>query len=209
MFLVWAGKIFKGNYIMQTKMEKIVVKAIIEMLGAPKDYIDQILRDYLDKLQKDNEMKITKIEEPQEQGKLFSTFGEIEITFKKLDNLLDFCFDSMPSSVEILSPDDLKMRAEQFTVFLNDLQARLHENDLLIKEIKSRNEILDKNSINVFRNFILFTINQGIDNCADIGKTVGLTEKHLKPFLDKMMEENILTIKEGKYSVKNGQQKED
>jgi inactivated superfamily I helicase len=77
-------------------MTKITARVIIEMLGAPKEYIEKTLKDYIEKLKKDG-IKIIKetIEPAQKQNELFSTFVELDIEFDKMEDLLGFCFDSI------------------------------------------------------------------------------------------------------------------
>ena len=131
-------------------MAKIVARVIIEMLGAPKEYIEKTLTDYIAKLKKDG-IKIIKeeVEPAKKQNELFSTFVELDIEFEKLDDLMGFCFDSMPSSVEILEPEELKRTSTDLSNHLNDLQAKLHEVDMVVKTTRAQNAVLDKNAMNV------------------------------------------------------------
>jgi len=187
-----------------TEKPEIIIKAIIEMLGGPKEHIEKTLADYIEKLKEDITVKNVEIHEAKPQGTLFSCFADLEISFAKPIEVLDFCFDSMPSSIEIVSPDPFKLPAEEFTAFLNDLQARIHENDMLLKNIQSAKKLLDKSVVNIFRNFIKYTLKQGEKEVEEVSAIVGVEEKDLKPFMDKMIEENILTKKQDKYSLKNG-----
>jgi len=188
---------------MDDEKPRIVMKAIIEILGAPKEHIEETLKDYLEKLKEDNEVRHIEMDEAKKQGELFAAFAEVEVAFEKPTDILDFCFESMPSSVEILEPSELRFPISEVTLFLNDMQARLHENDMLVKNVQSGKKVLDQNVVNIFRNFIKYMVKQGESEIKKISETLGVTERDLKPFLDKMIEENILTVKEGKYSLKN------
>ena len=106
-------------------MGEIHVRTILEMMGAPKEYIEKTLKDYIEKLKKDLNIVKEDYEEAKEQGKMFSAFCELEIKFKDILELLDFCFEALPSSIEILSPENLSYKSNDFTDFLNDLQ--LHQ----------------------------------------------------------------------------------
>src|SRR3989344_1166139 len=87
---------------------QIRCRAIIEMLGAPKEYIDKILRDYIAKIKNEGAKIVSeRYEEAVQQDKLFSNFVEMEILFDKPSQLLSFCFESMPSSIEIIEPEAL------------------------------------------------------------------------------------------------------
>ena len=160
--------------------KKIIIRAIIEMLGAPKDYIEKTLKNYLEKIKEDLDVRSTKVHEAQEQGKLFSCFADVEVAFDNTIQLMDFCFESMPSSIEIVKPEQFSLKQQDFTALLNDIQARLHENDMLLKNIQSAKKLLDQNAVNVFRNFITFALKQGESDPAKIGEIVGVSEKDLK-----------------------------
>jgi len=174
----------------------IQTRIILEMLGAPKEHIDKTLKDYIAKLKKD--LKITKehYEEPIQKDKLFTVFAELEITFKSFAEVFSFCFDSMPSSVEIFEPLEFKLSSQEMTDLLNDLQARLHETDYLVKGVRAFNQILDKNSLNVFQNFLLYAIRQGNKTTEELSKILGVDSKKIEPFISKLLERKLIK-KEG------------
>ncbi len=184
-------------------MRNIRAKTIVEMLGVPKEHVEATLRGYIKKLRNNGLQIISEdFAEATEQGKLFSAFAELEVRFNSLTQLLDFCFDAMPSSVEILEPDELAVPSREFTSFINDLQARLHEADMLIKGMTAQKKILDTNAINVFNNFILHLLKQGSKRIDELSEPVGISKEELKPFLQKLLEQNIITEKEGVYEIR-------
>ncbi len=183
-------------------MDKIETRAIIEMLGAPKEHIINTLKEYIAKLQQENK-KIKHIEyaEPIEQGKFFSTFAEIEIDFNDMDELLAFCFDSMPSSIEILSPEKLNFDANILTGFLNDLLAKIHQADALIKDASVQKQLLDMNAINILHNFVYYILKEGEKTPEEISRFVGIEPKEIKAFLDVMIKKELIKEDAGKYSI--------
>ncbi len=183
-------------------MVTIVVRVIIEMLGAPKEYIETTLKNYIEKLKKDG-IKIIKetVEPAQKQKELFSTFVELDIEFEKIEELLGFCFDSMPSSVEILEPEELKMTAGVLSDYLNDLQAKLHEVDMVVKTTRAQNKVLDKNAMNVFKNFVKYLCRDGMTT-EEMSKIVGIEERQLQKFVDILVNEGKIK-KEGDKYFKN------
>ncbi|MBI4154464.1 hypothetical protein HY498_00045 [Candidatus Woesearchaeota archaeon] len=77
---------------------------------------------------------------PAEQiEKLFSSFAEVEIKFESLAQIIGFCFDFMPSSIEILEPSELKTDNLSMNGLLNDLIARLHRYDMFLKNLHAEN----------------------------------------------------------------------
>ena len=172
------------------------------MMGAPKEYIEKTLTDYLEKLKKDGiKIKQEIVEKAKEQGELFSTFAELDIEFDKMEDLFGFCFDSMPSSVEILEPEELQISANDFSNYLNDLQAKLHEVDMVVKTTRAQNAVLDKNAMNVFKNFIKYLCTDGMTT-TEMAKIVGIEEKQLQKFVDILLKEEKIK-KEGDKYIKN------
>ena len=183
-------------------MVKIVARVIIEMLGAPKEYIELTLKNYIEKLKKDG-IKIIKetVEPAQKQNELFSTFVELDIEIEKMEELFGFCFDSMPSSVEILEPEELQITAGELSDHLNDLQAKLHEVDMVVKTTRAQNKVLDKNAMNVFKNFVKYLCKEGMTT-AEMSKIVGIEERQLQKFVDILVKEDKIK-KEGDKYIKN------
>jgi len=183
-------------------MEKpVLVRIIIEMLGAPQDYITKIMQGYVEKLQKQHTVLKAETAEAEQKDKVFSIFTELEMRFKDLPELLDFCFESMPSSVEIVEPASFNLPVDKLNALLNDMQARLHEADAIIKTERTRKQILDANSLNVFRRFLLYLVEKGHTTASEMSHYAGVHPKELVPFLEKLVEEKKLKKDGEKYSI--------
>src|SRR3989338_6418390 len=102
---------------------------------------------------------------------------------KDIAKMVWFCFDYLPSSVEIIDPEHIHYTSHDFSSFLNDLQARMHlvSNDLKITTQK--NEILDRNGQNLLRNFILHILRQKDESLQGLSSILGIPEKQLGPFI--------------------------
>jgi len=193
---------FKYVLLLLPTMQTIVARTIIEMLGAPKEYIADTLKKYVAKIKKEGlEVNTEHYAEPKEAGRFFSVFVELEARFKDYKQLLDFCFDSMPSSVEIIEPAELTFDSGYVNDFLNDMQARLHEIDLIVKNTRAEKDVLDKNAMNVLRNFIRHLIKQGHHSIEEISKLSGIKQKDLQAILDKMVSNNMLAKEENAYTI--------
>ena len=80
---------------------------------------------------------------PAEQiEKMFSTFTEFDIEFPEFEALMQFCFNFMPSSVEILEGKDTFDVAE-VTGILNDMMAQLHKYDMVVKNLRAKVHLLE------------------------------------------------------------------
>ena len=201
--------IYSGSLIFNVKMadnekgaeKRVLARVIIEMLGAPQVHIEKALKDYVEEIGKSKDWVVKKqeIAPAEAQKELFSVFAELEIDFKDPHTLMNFCFDSMPSSVDILEPDKINIDAGPFADMLNDLQARLHNNDMVIKTLRAKNQILDKNAKKILRNFISSLIGEKEISMDDLSKKIGIKSEHLKLFLDELVKEGKLEEKEGRY----------
>lgn len=197
-------KVYKRGFALFDVMEGIVARCIVEIMGAPKEFIEQKLKEHVDKL-KEDKLKILKerYEEPEQKDKMFSQFVELEIHFKDLTEFLDFCYDSMPSTVEILKPEEIVIDMAAFEDFINDFQTRLHHTDMMLKTLTAQKSVLDKNAINILHNFILFVCKQKPQTLAELSKITGVNESELKQFVDGLVTKGGLK-KEGEAFVRNG-----
>ncbi len=133
---------------MEEGQKKITTKIILELMGAPKEHVEETMKSVIQKV-KDNQATEVINEQlfdaKEVEGKPFwSTFCEFEIKFDNLDVLIGFCFDFMPSSVEITDPKKLGIDDETMSNLINDLLARLHQYDMMVKNLHAENIILKR-----------------------------------------------------------------
>jgi len=127
----------------------ILSRIIIEIVGSPKEHASKVLETVLDKLRGEKGVKVMKenVGEPQELKELkgfWSTFADLEIEIEELEKLLDICFDYMPSSIEIIEPQSLNVDMRHMTNLVNDMLTRLHDYNMVIKNIHAENILLKK-----------------------------------------------------------------
>ena len=132
-------------------MEKVRAILMLEILGKPKEHIKKTLAEIVKKLgeEKDVEIKEKKIAEPKKlegeeiKQELFTSFAEIELE-TSLNKLVAICFGYMPSHLEIIYPEDLKIKNADLNMMLNELTRRLHQYDELAKGMIIERQILAK-----------------------------------------------------------------
>lgn len=175
-------------------MSKVKAKLIIEMLGSPKAHVEKTLNDYLARLREDTSLTLLSqdIAEASAQKELFSIFAELVIEFKNTTKLLDFCFESMPSSVEILEPEELVLPSGDLTDLINDLQARLHTVDMSMKQLSAKTSIVDRNAMNVLHNFVKHLLKEGARTPDQLSPIIGIKTPQLVAFLEHMVDEGKL-----------------
>ncbi len=183
--------------------DTVLARVIIEILGAPKEHIEKTLNEYITKLKKEQKIIKTDIAEaePVENEKVFAAHAELEIRFDNLADLLDFCFESMPSSVEVVEPGELSIPLNKLNAFLNDMQARLHEVDAIVKTGKMQQQILDANATNIFRRFLIAMAEHGHNTASEMSHYVGVHPSKLEPFLNKLVEDKKLKKEGEKYLI--------
>lgn len=167
------------------------VRAIVEVIGTPKEYTEESLKEHLKKIKSNYSIIKEIIEPPVKHEKFFSTFAELELLVKDSLALLSFCFDFMPSSIEILDPENISIKNSDLSGFLNDMQARLHAVNTGIVELKERNRLFIKNTAVLLRNFVVVLLSSRAMSIEKMQPYLGVKKDDLKKVLD-------VLIKEGK-----------
>jgi hypothetical protein len=187
---------------------QILARVIIEMLGAPKEHITQVMKDYIARVKESEHLDVIKdyTAQAEQKDNLFSIFSELEIWFPDLNLLVDFCFEVMPSSVEIIEPESFKLRSSEISGILNDVQSRMHTVDMTIKDLKAKSSILEKNGLNLLANLIALSLKKP-KTLNEISIDVGIDKMQLEPFLKNLLENGKITSEDGKY-IMGSQNKE-
>lgn len=178
-------------------------KVILEVLGKPKEHVEKALKMYVEKIKDDSDLIILKEEfaDLQEKEKLWATFAELEMVVKGIPKLIAFCFDYMPSSVQILKPDELNLKRSTIEDFANDLQARLHHVDMIVKKLKNENEFMKKNMHASIKNAIVICLASGKFDKKKLSEITGINDKELKIFLENLIKEDKIKEEDGNYSL--------
>ena len=176
---------------------------IIEILGAPKEHVVNTIKAYVEKIKKVKDMEVLKekFAKPKKQKELFSTFVELEMLFKDASTLAFFCFDYMPSSIEIIDPEKFVYSARDFSAFFNDLQMRLHNLDMVVKNVMSENKLIKRNAMILLRNNIVINLKQKETNLKELSETTGIPGKQLEPILEKLIKQGVVKKEKKKYSL--------
>lgn len=186
--------------------KKITFRTVIEVLGKPKEHVEKSLKDYLEQLKKDNHYlvvgeSIAEAEEQKEEG-LFATFAELELKTDSMESLTAFCFNYMPSLMEIIEPKELEFTDLQISQFLNDLQAKLHQVDMLAKQVKMENDILKKSIGHLLKNYVTLLLSGNNLTSQQLSRMTGVDQDKLEDFLDKLIDDGKIDLKEGIYFLR-------
>lgn len=167
-------------------------KAIIEVLGKPKEHVDKAIGDYVEHIKQDSELVVLgeEFSEAKEQGKLWSRFVELDLVVKGMHKLIVFCFEYMPSSIEVEKPHELALSGSELSSFLNDLQARLHDVDMVVKKLKAENDFLKINMNAAIHNAIMICLKVSKLSLEQLSQVTGVDKKELEAFVNKLLKEN-------------------
>lgn len=186
--------------------KNILFRAIIEVVGSPAEHVENTIKGYVKNLHENSRYQIIREEfgspeKPQGQ-ELWASFAELEVRTEKVENIVSFCFEYMPSLIEVLEPQMLQFSDVEVSLFLNDLQARLHQLGMLTKNMKLENENLKKNFGGLLKNYITVLLGKSNLSSEQLSKLTGIKQEMLEDFLDQLIDEGRIDLKEGIYFLR-------
>jgi hypothetical protein len=186
--------------------KKIIFRVVIEVLGKPKEHVNNSLQGYIKNLKENDRYQIINEEyaeiKKQEEQEMWAAFAELDVKAEKIEDLIAFCFDYMPSVIEIIEPKEFSLVDSEISTFLNDLQARLHHVDMLTKQMKMENDNLKRNMGSLLKNNVLVLLNKGNLTSDQLSRLTGVTKDNIEDFLDQLIDEGKIDLKEGIYFLK-------
>jgi len=112
---------------------------IFEVIGKPADYVEESLKNLLDVLEKEKNAKVIRRDQHKSEvyeETLFSTFAEVTILVENLRRFMNIIYDYMPSSIEIVEPQEIKIKYLDLNVVMNELANSLHRHDIELKKLQ-------------------------------------------------------------------------
>lgn len=122
---------------------------IVEMAGAPGEYVKEMLSKHVMILNEVKDIKVVSIKisdpvEVKDARGMYTCFAEADFETENFSRMIDTMFDFMPSSVEIIEPSKVSLDSNEATALLNNLSGRLHRYDELAKVAKIKLEQMAK-----------------------------------------------------------------
>ena len=182
----------------------ILCRTVIEVLGKPRGHIEKVMKEYVEKIKKDENYKVLRedfAEIKKQESELWATFTELEMEIKNVQDLISFCFDYMPSIIEIIKPTKIEMSDKDFSDFFNDLQARLHHVDMVAKQVKLENDGLKVNMGKLLKNYLTVLLRKGGLTLEQLSKFTGVQEGRLGDYLDRLLDKGVVRMEKGVYSL--------
>ena len=183
----------------------IQCRTIIEMLGKPKEHVDETLKKYIEHIKNSIDIEILKqdfaeVKESKENKGFWASFVELELLVKNFPTLIGFCFDFMPSSIEIIAPTELKLKETQLSNIMNDLQGKLHKLDMMVKQLNTENQFIKNNLNFLATNFISVLLNNGIKDIKTLAKVTGMSEENMNAVLEGLIKKNLVKKQDDSYT---------
>lgn len=185
--------------------KKVIFKALIEVVGKPAEHVDSSLKKYVEMLKNDkifeiNHCKFADVKK-QEDSEMWAAFAELEVRATKIEDLTHFAFQYMPSMVEIVEPKNITFSDGQLTNFLNDLQSKLHQVDMVAKTMTMENEAIKLNSGKLLKNYVMLLLSKENMTASKLGGLTGVNKDKLADFLDQLIDEGKIDMKEDIYYI--------
>ncbi|MDP3918345.1 MAG: hypothetical protein Q8Q35_00370 [Nanoarchaeota archaeon] len=125
-------------------MRKIVIRITAEVIGAPKEHVEETLTKMLDALDKEEDINVLsrkthETNRMEKNDKLWSTFAEVEFEANSFQRVLNICYDYMPSTIEIIEPAGMDIDTNDVNDFMNDFLSKLHKYAMVMKKLQSEN----------------------------------------------------------------------
>jgi hypothetical protein len=193
---------------LQNKIKKggVLAQVSFEVVGNPKEHVEKTMKEFMDNIKKDSQMKVLseeygEAEELKGSEGLYSTFCDAEMLFENLDKMNWLCVNFMPSSIDIIAPEELIFKDKDLTNWFNDMLAKLHEVSVGYRQNSLKEELLTKNMNYLIQNAIILAAEHYHDK-KEIGKKIGIDAEQLEPFFEALIKQHKLEKKGEGYNKK-------
>lgn len=188
---------------------------VIELIGKPKEHIEQTMKQYVEKIRKEKDIEVlrdelaaikkldTKADQPGMIQELWSTFAELDMLVRGPMALTYFCFDYMPASIEIVEPAQVSYKRDDLTEFFNNLQSRLHQLDMLAKQLRTEVLFLRKSTKSLLRNYVTLLLTKKKLTAQQLSSLTGVDQQGIEDFLDTLIDEGRLRMEGELYTLKD------
>ncbi len=130
------------------------IRALVEVLGYPEDYVNQVTENVIKKLKSEagikvEKEKINKAEKVKER--IHASLIEVELKVNDFTALINFCYDYLPSSIELIDTEKIALSAREFTNGLNDMLGKLHQYNMTVSNLINQLEESQKIKLGEFQ----------------------------------------------------------
>lgn len=117
------------------------IRAAIEVLGYPESHVNEVIKKIIEKLKSEEGINVLKenisaTEKVKE--KFFASFIDVEMKLNDTNKLLNFCYEYLPSSLEILDTEKVVIPVREFTSAMNEMLAKLHHYNIVMNNLSMK-----------------------------------------------------------------------
>lgn len=179
---------------------QLLCKVIIEVLGKPKEHVESTIKEYVHSMKQNKSYHVVSTEFQDAidvEGGMFSVFAEVEMWSTNIAALLNLAYDYMPSSIEIIEPETLVYKGNTLSSFINDMLARMHQIDMLVKNLRAENRVLKNNLSNSLKKSVLLVLKDKELSSEEIAKKLEIRADKFEAILDNFVKEEPRIKKDG------------
>ena len=181
------------------------VLVTFEIIGTPKEHVDQSLRGFLDTVKADERIEwIEEHIEPAEKSEkedFYGAFAEVDLLAKNLDTLMWLAINFTPASIEVIEPNSFTFKALDIQNWMNDLLSKLHTIGMDYKQQINKADFFRINLMNLIENTILLSLARHPKQIPELSKDTSLTEDALKEHVEKLIKNKKIIEKKGVYEL--------
>jgi len=127
--------------------QKIRAVLIFEILGKPPEYIKESLEKYIEKMGENKGVFIEKkkfFDSKLIEGEkdIYTSFAEVEIVCDSLNIVFAIVLSMLPASIEIIEPEEIRLKNFELSSVLSELTVKLHKYDEVAKYLTLENNKL-------------------------------------------------------------------
>ncbi|MBW3019761.1 hypothetical protein KY334_00555 [Candidatus Woesearchaeota archaeon] len=166
-------------------MDKIKAKIILEIAGYPEKHVEETMKKVIEKIETTDKYTLEdkEIFPVEEKDETFATFSELTITFENIVDVYEFCFNFMPSSIDIIEPEDsITIKPDEFNNGINDLIATIHHQDMFLKNSNANLKKINDNLNKLLLNFVAYLHKDG-KTIPEMQRFIGISEERIKEFI--------------------------
>ncbi|HOI18820.1 MAG TPA: hypothetical protein PLX15_03065 [Candidatus Woesearchaeota archaeon] len=182
----------------------IECNATLQMVGKPKEYLLESMNKIIEGIESEDKKYIIFEKEffdGDNKENFFTCVCELKMLFSKPLDIIDFSFDYMPSTIELIEPANISFNSADFSAFINEMLIKNHDLNMLSKTLSEQGKRLFATQDALLKNITFLSIIYGEKSLKEISKNAGVDEKFMENHLNKMVEENTLVKNGDEYSI--------
>jgi hypothetical protein len=176
----------------------------LQMIGKPKEYLVESMNKIITGIESEEKKYAifeTQFFDGDNKENFFTYVCEIKMLFSKPLDIIDFSFDYMPSTIELVDPPNISFSSADFSSFINEMLIKNHDLNMLTKTLSEQGKRLFATQDALLKNITFQSIIYGEKSISKISRNAGVDEKFMENLLNKMVEENTLVKNGDEYSI--------